>query len=402
MATTKMTLMMLGRFSNFVSVPAPALFVFCLSICLCLSLSLCLSESVFLWACLPRRACLPFCLCISLTLYLFKCVALYLSACLPCVCLCLSLSLCPSECVSICFLALPVCPSLSLSLSPSECVCLCVCLLACPGCLPPTWWLRYGSISTFLIKGCFSRVDPQMQRRCRDAEDNFYDRTEGVGQRQKHVAQPEALDAATLLGQKVRSAILALQVMLCCAWCCAVTWLMLSLSRSQPHSKHCSKCCLHVSLCSFSCLLMPASLVGAAYQHMAWESMLLLLARSYLLSSSLTPPQLSHSLAHMPTDLWPTLTHSLSPLTHTHTHTFTHSLTHSLSHSQICHIWHILTDAPYLPPRHTPVIVSSSLEQRWFSFLHAVGHDVPVKAQGAPQVHMSCAAPGHACSYENV
>ena len=39
---------------------------------------------------------------------------------------------------------------------------------------------------------------------CRDAEDNFYDRTEGV-QRQKRLAQPEALDAATLLGQKVRT-----------------------------------------------------------------------------------------------------------------------------------------------------------------------------------------------------
>ena len=37
---------------------------------------------------------------------------------------------------------------------------------------------------------------------CRDAEDNFYDRTEGV-QRQKRAAESEALDAATLLGQKV-------------------------------------------------------------------------------------------------------------------------------------------------------------------------------------------------------
>ena len=39
-------------------------------------------------------------------------------------------------------------------------------------------------------------------RMCRDAEDNFYDRTEGV-QRQKRAAESEALDAATLLGQKV-------------------------------------------------------------------------------------------------------------------------------------------------------------------------------------------------------
>ncbi len=36
---------------------------------------------------------------------------------------------------------------------------------------------------------------------CRDADDSFYDRTEGA-QRQKRVV-PEALDAATLLGQKV-------------------------------------------------------------------------------------------------------------------------------------------------------------------------------------------------------
>ena len=36
---------------------------------------------------------------------------------------------------------------------------------------------------------------------CRDADDNFYDRTESA-QRQKHVV-PEAVDAATLLGQKV-------------------------------------------------------------------------------------------------------------------------------------------------------------------------------------------------------
>ena len=37
---------------------------------------------------------------------------------------------------------------------------------------------------------------------CRDAEDTFYDRTEG-GQRRKHVVEVESLDAATLLGQKV-------------------------------------------------------------------------------------------------------------------------------------------------------------------------------------------------------
>ena len=38
---------------------------------------------------------------------------------------------------------------------------------------------------------------------CRDADDVFYDRTEG-GQRRKKAAEPEALDAATLLGQKVK------------------------------------------------------------------------------------------------------------------------------------------------------------------------------------------------------
>ena len=65
--------------------------------------------------------------------------------------------------------------------------------------------------------------------RCRDAEDNFYDRTEGVGQRHKRAAQPEALDAATLLGQKVRSVFLLLDLccgMLCrgrlCVLCCVV------------------------------------------------------------------------------------------------------------------------------------------------------------------------------------
>lgn len=52
---------------------------------------------------------------------------------------------------------------------------------------------------------------------CRDAEDNFYDRTEGVGQRQKRAAQPEALDAATLLGQKVHYSISAVH---CCAVLC--------------------------------------------------------------------------------------------------------------------------------------------------------------------------------------
>ena len=59
----------------------------------------------------------------------------------------------------------------------------------------------------------------------RDVEDNFYDRTEGV-QRQKHHAEPEALDAATLLGQKVGWAVLCCAVVcravLCCAApCCA-------------------------------------------------------------------------------------------------------------------------------------------------------------------------------------
>ena len=62
---------------------------------------------------------------------------------------------------------------------------------------------------------------------CRDADDNFYDRTEGV-QRQKQVV-PEALDAATLLGQKVclRCAMLRCAVARCAGlgWavlCCAV------------------------------------------------------------------------------------------------------------------------------------------------------------------------------------
>lgn len=49
---------------------------------------------------------------------------------------------------------------------------------------------------------------------CRDAEDTFYDRTEGQ-QRRKRVVEVEALDAATLLGQKVLK-------LLCCAMlCCA-------------------------------------------------------------------------------------------------------------------------------------------------------------------------------------
>ena len=56
----------------------------------------------------------------------------------------------------------------------------------------------------------------------RDAEDNFYDRTEGV-QRRKQDAEPEALDAATLLGQKVSWLVLAGWAVLCCAvLCCAV------------------------------------------------------------------------------------------------------------------------------------------------------------------------------------
>ncbi len=61
---------------------------------------------------------------------------------------------------------------------------------------------------------------------CRDADDNFYDRTEGA-QRHKHVV-PEALDAATLLGQKVclccamlRCAALCCAVLRCAALCCA-------------------------------------------------------------------------------------------------------------------------------------------------------------------------------------
>jgi len=52
---------------------------------------------------------------------------------------------------------------------------------------------------------------------CRDADDNFYDRTEGA-QRHKHVV-PEALDAATLLGQKV---CLCCAMLRCAALCCAV------------------------------------------------------------------------------------------------------------------------------------------------------------------------------------
>lgn len=52
---------------------------------------------------------------------------------------------------------------------------------------------------------------------CRDDEDNFYDRTEG-GPRQKRAAQPEALDAATLLGQKVFLLFLLCDyAVLCCA-----------------------------------------------------------------------------------------------------------------------------------------------------------------------------------------
>ena len=41
---------------------------------------------------------------------------------------------------------------------------------------------------------------------CRDAEDNFYDRTEAV-QRQKRNVVPESLDAATLLGQKASTSL---------------------------------------------------------------------------------------------------------------------------------------------------------------------------------------------------
>ena len=52
---------------------------------------------------------------------------------------------------------------------------------------------------------------------CRDDDDNFYDRTEGL-QRQKRTAQPEALDAATLLGQKVQIRFYyAIWLVLCCA-----------------------------------------------------------------------------------------------------------------------------------------------------------------------------------------
>ncbi len=58
---------------------------------------------------------------------------------------------------------------------------------------------------------------------CRDADDNFYDRTEGA-QRQKLVV-PEALDAATLLGQKV---CLRCAMLRCAVLCCTVLgWIMM-------------------------------------------------------------------------------------------------------------------------------------------------------------------------------
>ena len=69
---------------------------------------------------------------------------------------------------------------------------------------------------------------------CRDADDNFYDCTEGV-QRQKQVV-PEALDAATLLGQKVclRCAMLRCAV----ARCAVLGWAVLcwaGLCCARPH-----------------------------------------------------------------------------------------------------------------------------------------------------------------------
>ncbi len=58
---------------------------------------------------------------------------------------------------------------------------------------------------------------------CRDADDSFYDRTEGA-QRQKHVV-PEALDAATLLGQKVCLCYAMLRcAVVSCAMLCQVYW----------------------------------------------------------------------------------------------------------------------------------------------------------------------------------
>ncbi len=86
---------------------------------------------------------------------------------------------------------------------------------------------------------------------CRDADDNFYDRTEGA-QRHKHVV-PEALDAATLLGQKVclccamlRCAALCCGALCCAVLCCAVVrcavlWWVLwpGLCCAMP------QCCVH-------------------------------------------------------------------------------------------------------------------------------------------------------------
>ena len=99
----------------------------------------------------------------------------------------------------------------------------------------------------------------------RDAEDNFYDRTEGVNQRQKRAAQPEALDAATLLGQKVLfgtclcmlccpvpcCAMLCCAVLCCAVLCCAMLLTCCSLPCTAMtcwHERHCCSLPL-LSLC---------------------------------------------------------------------------------------------------------------------------------------------------------
>ncbi len=85
---------------------------------------------------------------------------------------------------------------------------------------------------------------------CRDADDNFYDRTEGA-QRQKHVV-PEALDAATLLGQKV---CLCCAMLRCAALCCGALW--------------CAALCCAVLCCAVLCCAVLGSLAWLVLCHAA-------------------------------------------------------------------------------------------------------------------------------------
>ncbi len=90
---------------------------------------------------------------------------------------------------------------------------------------------------------------------CRDADDNFYDRTEGA-QRQKHVV-PEALDAATLLGQKV---CLCCAMLRCAALCCGALWCA---------ALCCAVLCCAVLCCAVLCCAVLGSLAWLVLCHAA-------------------------------------------------------------------------------------------------------------------------------------